>query len=139
MAAMLMEIMTPDPTSCRFDARMTEVARLMRDEEIGDVLVVADDGTLVGIVTDRDLVVHGLAEGSAADATIDGMFTSGVATLSTRSSVQDAIDLMTANALRRVPIVDGGRAIGIVSLGDLAEDRDPESALGRISAAPASA
>jgi CBS domain-containing protein len=46
---------------------------------------------------------------------------------------------MTANALRRVPIVDGGRAIGIVSLGDLAEDRDPESALGRISAAPASA
>ena len=68
MAAMLMEIMTPDPTSCRSDARMTEVARLMRDEEIGDVLVVADDGTLVGIVTDRDLVVHGLAEGSAADA-----------------------------------------------------------------------
>ncbi len=136
MAALIVEIMTTDPATCAPDATIVEVARRMRDAEIGDVLVVDADGMLAGIVTDRDIVVNCLAEGRGADETIAGAFTTQLATLSPRSSVQDAEDLMKGHALRRVPVVDAGRPVGIVSLGDLAIERQPDSALGRISAAP---
>jgi CBS domain-containing protein len=107
----------------------------MRDRDIGDVLVTDDDGRLAGIVTDRDIVVRCLAEGAAGDTTLDRACSSEVHTLDVGSSVGDAIDMMRAHAMRRVPVVEGGRAVGIVSIGDLAVEREPDSALGDISAA----
>jgi CBS domain-containing protein len=107
----------------------------MRDRDIGDVLVTSNGGELVGIVTDRDLVVRCLADGVAGDATIDQACSSDLASVTADSSISDAVELMRERSLRRLPVVNDGRAVGIVTLGDLAMERDPNSALGDISAA----
>ena len=109
----------------------------MRDREIGDVLVVREDGSLCGLVTDRDLVVKGLAEGlDANSAMIEEICSHNPVTLSSDQTVKDAVKLMREHDIRRLPVVDGGDLVGIVSLGDLAIEKDPGSALADISQAP---
>ncbi len=135
MASTIRDVMTTELVTCPATATITEAARLMRDHNIGDVLVTRDGDQLTGIVTDRDLVVRCLADGAAADATIDQACSGNVTSVSPDSSIDDAIQLMRDNSLRRLPVVDHRRAVGIVTLGDLAIERDPNSALGDISAA----
>lgn len=137
MSATIQEIMTTDLVCCPTTTTIGDAAKLMRDREIGDVLVTRDGDQLAGIVTDRDLVVRCLAAGASADTTLEQACSPDVATLSPGSSVGDAVRLMRERSLRRVPVVADGRAVGIVTLGDLAIDREPTSALGDISAAPA--
>jgi CBS domain-containing protein len=132
----LRDVMTVNPTICRPDATATDAAALMRDQDIGDVLVQDDAGTL-GIVTDRDIVTRAVAAGrNPAEVRLGEICTSNVQTVSVDTPVNDVIKLMSDNAIRRVPVVDGDKAVGIVALGDLAVDRDPASLLGDISAAP---
>ncbi|MFF2145117.1 CBS domain-containing protein [Kitasatospora sp. NPDC058190] len=116
---------------------MRDAARWMRDTAIGDVLV-SDDGQLCGLVTDRDLVVRVLAEGKDPDSTnVGDVCSCELVSVAPDDDVQHAVDLMRRHALRRLPVLDDGQAVGIVSLGDLAMDRDPGSALAAISdAAP---
>lgn len=135
MATMIREVMTTDLVSCPTTATIGDAAKLMRDHDIGDVLVTSDAGQLAGIVTDRDLVVRCLADGASSTATLDQVCSSDVTTLPTDASVDDAVQIMREHSLRRVPVVDAGKAVGIVSLGDLAIEREPNSALGDISAA----
>ena len=135
MPETLTSVMTTDLVTCPADATIADAARLMRDRDIGDVLVTDADGRLTGIVTDRDIVVRCLAEGADARSTLDRACSSDVHTLTTASTVDEAVDVMREHALRRIPIVDDGRAIGIISIGDLAVEREPDSALGDISAA----
>jgi CBS domain-containing protein len=107
----------------------------MRDRDIGDVLVV-DDGKVLGIVTDRDLVIRWLADGGdVAKARLSDMCSPKLTTVGPDVAVEDAARIMRDKALRRLPVVDSGKAVGIVSLGDLAVQSDPKSALGGISAA----
>ena len=130
------DVMTPDPVVCPPSTRLSEAAALMRDRDIGDVLVGEDD-RLAGIVTDRDLVVRGLANGDAVTSmTIGDLCTSDVQTVSADASVDEVVQMMAERALRRVPVLEGDRPVGIISIGDLAQDRDPDSALGQISSAP---
>jgi CBS domain-containing protein len=127
--------MTPNPTVCSPDTSAAQAAQLMRDQGIGDVLV-QHDGSL-GIVTDRDIVTRAIAEGrDPKDVTLDDICTRDVETVSPNTSVDDVIRLMSDKAVRRVPVVDAGKVIGIVALGDLAVDRDRQSLLADISAAP---
>lgn len=135
MATSIQDVMTTNLVSCPTTASIADAARLMRDHDIGDVLVTNDGGQLAGIVTDRDLVVRCLAEGANADTTLGQACSSELATIPPDSSIDDAIRLMRDQSLRRVPVVSDGRAVGIVTLGDLAMERDPKSALGDISAA----
>lgn len=135
MATMVREIMTEGPTTCPPDATLADVSRMMRDNEIGDVLVV-DDGELAGILTDRDVVVRGLANGEEAGSSIEGTFTPNPVCVTPETALEDVAKLMKTHTLRRVPVVEGRRLVGIVSLGDLAEKREPESTLASISAAP---
>jgi CBS domain-containing protein len=131
------DIMCKDPTTVRRDASLREVARIMREQCIGDVLVCGDDGRLCGICTDRDLVVRGLAEDRDPDDTpVIDVCSQRVVALRPDAGISDAVAIMRDNAIRRVPILDDGVPVGILSLGDLACERDPESALGQISAAP---
>jgi CBS domain-containing protein len=127
-------MMTTDLVTCPATATITDAARLMRDHDIDDVLVTRGD-QLAAIVTDRDLVVRCLADGAGGDTTLEHACSSDLAAITTRSTVDDAVRLMRDRSLRRVPVVDDGRAVGIVSLGDLAVERDPSSALAGISAA----
>ncbi len=127
--------MTRDPRTVNADDAIVEAARIMRDSDIGDA-VVMDGGQVNGIVTDRDIVVRGVAEGrDAGSAPVSEVCTTGVETIDPGASVDDALRLMREHDIRRLPVTKNGRPVGILSLGDLAVEREPESTLADISAA----
>jgi len=128
--------MTKGVTCVGRDASLREVAQLMRDKKIGDVLVTDDKGKLCGIVTDRDVVVRAIAEGKDVQSTkVDDVCSGQLATLAPSASIDDAVKMMREKAVRRVPVVRDDVPVGIVSIGDLAVEKDPQSALADISAA----
>jgi CBS domain-containing protein len=136
MAQQIRELMTPNPVALPGTASVHEAARAMRDAQIGDVIVI-ENNQVCGIVTDRDIVVRILAETrDPATTTLADICSHSIVTVTPTESVEEAVRLMRTHAIRRVPVVDGGQAVGIVSLGDLAVERDPGSALGKISGAP---
>lgn len=136
MAQHLRDIMTQKPLTLQTSDTITAAARTMRDGNIGDV-VVLENGQICGILTDRDIVIRALAEGMDPSRTTVGQVCSReLTTLSPDDSIAQAVSIMRDKAIRRLPVVEDGRPIGIVSLGDLAVERDPDSTLGGISAAP---
>jgi CBS domain-containing protein len=136
MARYLREIMTQRPVTVQATDTVTAAARSMRDGNIGDVVVLEED-RIQGILTDRDIVVRALAEGrDPARTTVGEICSRELTTLSPADAIADAVKIMRDKAIRRLPVVEGGRPVGIVSLGDLAVEGDPESVLGGISAAP---
>ena len=135
MAQPIKDAMTKKPVSLPATSTVADAAQQMRDLNIGDVLI-EQDGRLTGIVTDRDLVVRVLAEGRDATSKLGDIASSELVYVSPTDTAEDAIRLMRERALRRVPVVENGQAVGIVSLGDLAQERDPDSVLGKISSAP---
>jgi CBS domain-containing protein len=136
MAQQIRELMTPNPIMLPGTASVHEAARAMRDAQIGDVIVIEHD-QVCGIVTDRDIVVRTVAETrDPATTPLADICSHNLLTVTPTDSVEEAVRLMRTHAVRRLPVVDGGRAVGIVSLGDLAVERDPGSALGEISGAP---
>lgn len=136
MAQTLKDLMTPNPLTVSTDTPLLEAARHMRDDGIGDVIV-TDGDTVCGIVTDRDIVVRAIADGLDPSATTVGdICSTDLVTMSPDDGVEDAVTLMRERALRRLPIVQNGRPVGIVSIGDLAIEGNGESALADISAAP---
>jgi CBS domain-containing protein len=137
MATLVREIMCLDPECVSPDASLREVAELMKEAGVGDVLIRDDDGRLCGIITDRDLVTRGLAEGKDPDETraID-VCSQKLITLGLDAALDEAVRVMRDNSVRRIPIVDGDAPVGVISLGDLARERDPDSALAQISNAP---
>lgn len=131
-------VMTPSPTTLPSGATLSEAALAMQRNDIGSVVVIHDNGTVRGLLTDRDIVVRGLAVGLDPNrATVGDVCSRDLVVLDRNDSVSDAIGLMTKCAVRRLPVVEHGVAVGIVSLGDLAMSQDPKSALGTISGAPA--
>jgi CBS domain-containing protein len=135
MAKSIRDAMTTKPASLPATATVADAAQQMRDRDIGDVLV-EEGGRLAGIVTDRDLVVRAIAEGRDVTSKLGDIVSSDVVCITPTETPDDAIRLMRERALRRVPVVENGKPIGIVSLGDLAAERDPRSVLGEISSAP---
>jgi CBS domain-containing protein len=130
------EVMTRDPVTVEADATIVDAARLMRDRDIGPLVVVESD-QVRGIVTDRDLVVRGLAEGGdPSSMRIGDVCTGDVESVSPDEPISDAVRRMEQRDVRRLPVVEGGRPVGIVSMGDLAVEGDlPSSAVADISAA----
>ncbi|WP_282090478.1 CBS domain-containing protein [Streptomyces tendae] len=135
MTQYVRDVMTGDPATVEPLTSVTAVARIMRDRDLGAVLVTEGD-RLRGLVTDRDLVVRSVAEGGDPDrTTVAGACSEDVVTVRSDEELDHAVRLMREYAVRRVPVVDDGHPVGIVSLGDLAVERDPRSALGDISVA----
>lgn len=136
MAHQVQDIMTKQVHTVRPDATLLEVARVMRDRRIGDVLVVEDDGVLRGIVTDRDVVVRAAATGKPLDQTkVSEICSEDLVQVEPTASIDEAVTIMRERAVRRVPVVERDKPVGIVSIGDLARVKDPSSALAEISAA----
>src|SRR5689334_2459246 len=130
VATHIKDIMTRQLHTVRTSAPLHEVACIMRDQRIGDVLVTEDDGTLCGIVTDRDIVVRAVAAGLPLDKTKVGEICSGdLVYVDESASLDDIVAIMREHAIRRVPVVANEKPIGIVSIGDLARVKDPNSAL----------
>lgn len=129
------EFMTRAPITLPLEANLAEAAQIMRDRGIGDVLVTAD-GELCGVLTDRDIVVRAVADNREPDRTaVSEVCSAGVVTLSPDDDTAIAAELMRRHAIRRLPVVEKGIVVGIVSLGDLAIEQDDESALSEISRA----
>ena len=135
MADTIREVMTENPKTVEASATLKEAAEIMASEDIGNVLVVEND-EVQGIVTDRDIVVRGVAKGQdPEDCSVREVATTDVAVLSPDDSINDAIKKMEEKDIRRLPVVDDGKPVGIVSLGDLAKEADKDSALANISSA----
>src|SRR4026208_274061 len=106
------------------DATVVEAGKAMRENDIGDVVVLEGE-RFSGLVTDRDIVVRAIADGKDPSTTqIRDVTTTGVQTLTPDSTVEDAVGIMRGAAVRRIPVLDGDRPIGIVSIGDLAMQED---------------
>jgi signal-transduction protein with cAMP-binding, CBS, and nucleotidyltransferase domain len=136
MAQRIQDVMTPNPVTMAATSPVTEAARAMRDQDIGNVIVEQGD-SMCGIVTDRDITVRVVAEGQDPDSVkLGDICSKDVTAVSPDDSVEDAVALMRQKAVRRLPVVSGGRPVGMVSLGDLAVDAHGEDALADISAAP---
>lgn len=136
MSQLVQDVMTPDPITVDAGAPIVEAAKKMREADVGPIIVIAD-GEVCGIVTDRDIAVRAVADGKDPNTiTVGDICSKEVATLSPRDKVAMAIDLMEKIAVRRLPVVDHHKPVGIVSLGDLAVQREPESTLAAISSAP---
>ena len=130
------EVMTGRTVTLDRDASLVEAARLMRDEGIGDVIVVEGEDA-AGIVTDRDIVIRAIAEGADPNTTRLGQVVSrDLTAVAPDDPVERAIELMREKAVRRLPVLEDGKPVGVVSLGDLAIRRDADSVLADISDEP---
>ena len=131
------EVMTPNPVTLQASVPVMEAAKVMSQHNMGDVIV-QQDGKICGIVTDRDIVVRALAEGKdPKTTTLDSICSQKLTTISPDQTTAEPVRLMRERSIRRLPVVEDGKVLGIVSLGDLAVELDRNSALGNISAAPA--
>ena len=134
MAENIRELLKGDPVTVEASATIEEAAKLMDERDIGNVLVV-ENGELQGIVTDRDIVVRVVAKGNGGDASVREACTTDLETLEPDASIEDAIQKMEQGNVRRLPVVEDGKPLGIVSLGDLAKAKAQDSALADISSA----
>jgi CBS domain-containing protein len=132
------EVMTAPVESVGLDAPIRDAAKAMQRKDIGDVLVVGEAGDVQGILTDRDLAIRSLGEDrDPATTTAQDVMTPIGATVRPDTTVSEALDLMRRHDVRRLPVIEGGVAVGIVTLGDLSRSGGAGDALADISTAPA--
>ena len=137
MAQSIKDVMTENPECVSGDTTVADAAKLMRDKDFGGILC-KDGDEVSGLLTDRDIAVRVVAEGKdPTSTTVSEVATTDLHTLSPDDSVEDAIKLVREHNVRRVPVVEGAEPVGIVSIGDLALERDKDSALADLSGAPA--
>ena len=128
------DIMTSGPIILRHDQLVADAARVMRDQAVGLVLVTQED-RLYGVLTDRDIVVRAIAESGGPDTELAGICSRYVVAVNVVDDAAEAVRLMRENAVRRLPVIDNGQVVGLVSLGDVTVEQDKRSALADISAA----
>jgi CBS domain-containing protein len=128
MASQVRDVMTPQVRTIQPESRLQDVARIMRDEDIGAIPVMQGD-RLLGMITDRDIVIRALAEGqdSIMQRTVGDVMTPDVQCCFDDQNVGDVLKEMGDQQLRRLPVMDKERRlVGIVSLGDLSREAKPK-------------
>jgi CBS domain-containing protein len=113
------DIMSTDVVTVTKQDNVFEIAQKMKQNDIGFIPVV-EGRKLVGVVTDRDLVIRGLAEKRPGSAAVEEVMSTGVVTAAPDMSVDEAAKLMADDKIRRLPVVDNGELVGVVAIGDLA-------------------
>ncbi len=132
----IQDVMTRNPITLDSSSTVAQAAQKMKDGKVGNVIIVEEDN-LLGILTDRDIVVRCVAEGKNPDSTdVGDVCSKNVATLSPGDSIEYALELMKKHSVRRLPVVQQGKPVGIVSLGDASIETEPGSPLSDISAQP---
>lgn len=126
------DVMTANPECVSERDSLRDVARIMKDRDTG-VVPVVDGRKIIGLITDRDIVVRGLAEGKNLDnATAADLMTKHVRSVRDDASVNEALELMSSAEVRRVAVVDkNDELVGIVSLGDISISTDKDSKVGK--------
>ncbi|MDY7101050.1 MAG: CBS domain-containing protein [Actinomycetota bacterium] len=124
------ELMRTPAVTCRTTTSLGEVARVMRDREVGCVLVLDETDYLAGVVTDRDLALRGLGVGRTADTLVRDVMSRDVVSVSVRADVSEAAALMAKRSVRRLPVVDEhDHPRGVITLDDLVRDLGAEADL----------
>jgi CBS domain-containing protein len=141
MAKTAREIMTADPAFCDESVTVADAAKKMADQDVGAIPVCSTEGKLTGVVTDRDLAVHVVAAGRDPASTTIGEIVgrTEVVTIGADDSLDEAIRTMKDHAVRRLPVIDGDRLVGMVSQADVARampDAKIGDLVGAISSAP---
>ncbi len=122
------DIMTADVAYATPDTTLEEIAVLMRDENVGAIPVL-DDEMLVGIVTDRDIVVRCIADGKdASECTAEDVISEKLETIEPDDDVEEAAQIMARRQIRRLPVVEDGKLVGMLSLGDIAVKQSEDTA-----------
>jgi CBS domain-containing protein len=135
MSNNIKDVMTTKLVTLDRSRNALDAATAMAEYNVGDVLVTDSNG-ICGIVTDRDIVTRVIAANKSIETTLGEICSRDLETLETTATVDDAIRIMREHAVRRLPVVENNQPVGIVTLGDLALDRDPNSVLGQVSGAP---
>jgi CBS domain-containing protein len=113
------DIMSADCVTVTPQDNLYEAASLMKDHDIGFVPVI-EGRKLIGVITDRDLVIRGYAEKQPGTISVKEVLTEDVQTVTPQMSVDEAAGIMASSQIRRLPVVENGQLMGVVSLGDLA-------------------
>lgn len=113
------EIMTKDVETCSLLDNVYEVALKMKEHNVGSIPIV-DGEKIVGMMTDRDIVLRCIAEKHPASSKVEDIMSTHLITIGPESEAEEAAHIMAENQIRRLPIVDGDRLLGMVSLGDFA-------------------
>jgi CBS domain-containing protein len=120
MGTSIKEVMTSDVRACEPNATVADAAKVMAQEDVGPIPIV-EGGRLVGIVTDRDIVVRVVAEGRDPNATtVKEIASTELVTVSPGDDLHEALNLLAKRQLRRLPVVEGDRLVGIVAQADIA-------------------
>ena len=123
------DVMTPNPRTVSPNDTVRAAAQVMQEEDTGAVPVV-DDGQVLAVVTDRDIVVRVVAEGGSFSSRVGDIATKSVVCVTPEMSTSEAGDLMSEHQIRRLPVVENDRLVGIVSIGDLAVKEGKDSRWG---------
>jgi CBS domain-containing protein len=119
MAKSVREMMTSNPTSIDASKPVADAARIMRDEDVGS-LPVSEQGRLIGVITDRDIVIRVIAEGRDDAASVADVVSRNPVTVSPDADLDEALELMARHQIRRLPVVEEDRLVGIVAQADVA-------------------
>ena len=120
MANNVRDAMTENPRSIGKSVSVVEAARLMREQDIGS-LPITDDEKLVGMITDRDITMRVVAEGGDPQATsVEDVYSQDLISVEPESDLDEALRLMARHQVRRLPVVENGRLVGIVAQADIA-------------------
>ena len=120
MGTSIKDVMTSQVHSCETSASVLDAAKLMAQEDVGPIPVV-ENGRLMGIVTDRDIAVRVVAEGRDPSSTTVGQIASrDVVTATPDDDLDDVTSLLAQHQVRRIPVVEGDRLVGIVAQADIA-------------------
>jgi CBS domain-containing protein len=117
------DIMTPGVECVQENETLADAAQMMRDLDVGALPICGEDNRLKGMLTDRDIVVKGIAEGRDPSTTTAGSLAGGeVVTIGADDSVEDALQVMKQHEVRRLPVIDGHDLVGMISLQDIARN-----------------
>ncbi len=120
MAKSIHDAMTEDPRSIGAAESVVEAARLMRDEHIGS-LPVTEDGQLVGMITDRDITTRVVAEAAVPETTLVGdVYSRDLISVEPNNDLAEALQLMARHQVRRLPVLESRRLVGMVAQADIA-------------------
>ena len=126
------DVMTPNPESVTEKDSIRDVARIMKNADTG-VVPVVDGKKIIGLITDRDIVVRGLAEGkNLENVRVNELMTKSVRSVREDASVNEALELMSSAEIRRIAVVNNNdELVGIVSLGDIAKETNQDNKVGK--------
>ena len=126
------DVMTPNPECVSERDSIRDVARIMKEQDTG-VVPVVDGKRIIGLITDRDIVVRGIAEGrDVSSVKVNELMSKSIRSVKEDTPLTEVLDLMSSAEIRRVPVVNGNdELVGIVSLGDIATNSNQDGKIGK--------